>query len=95
MGMTNVDVRATGAFSKFVGGPVRIGLEDGECENAYPSLPFDRDIIGGCGMMCSVLTLTVGSSQGVGGVEFGKISDVSACRGSRASSLARPASSWA
>ena len=37
MGMTNVDVRANGAFSKFVGGPVRIGLEDGECENAYPA----------------------------------------------------------
>ena len=74
---------------------MRVDPEDGECENAYPSLPFDRDIIGGCGMMCSVLTLTVGSSQGMGDVELGKISGVSSCRGSRASSLARPASSWA
>ena len=40
---------------------------------AYPNLLFDRNIIDGRGMMCSVLTLTVGNSQGMGGVEFDKI----------------------
>ena len=62
---------------------------------AYLDLLFDRDIIDGRGVMRSVLTLTVGNNQGMGDVEFGKISDVSSCRGSCASSLARPASSWA
>ena len=77
MGMTSVHVCATDAFSKCVGAPVYcIDPEDGECKNAYPGLPFDRDIIGGRGMMCSVLTLTVGDNQGLGDVEFGRIYDV-------------------
>jgi hypothetical protein len=36
---------------------------------ACPSLLFDRNITGGRGMVCSVLTLAVGSNQGMGGVE--------------------------
>ena len=40
-----------------------------------------------------VPTPATGNSQGMGGVEFGKIYDIS-CRSSSASSMARPATSW-
>ena len=39
----------------------------------FPGLLFDRNIIGGHGVMCSVLTLTVSNNQGTRGVEFDKI----------------------
>ena len=51
-----------------------IDPEDEECKT-YPNLLFDHDIVDGRGMMCSVLTLDIGNSQGMGGVEFGKIYD--------------------
>ena len=37
---------------------------------------FDRNIIDGRAMMCSVLTLTIGNNQGMGDVEYGKIYDI-------------------
>ena len=91
--MADVSVCATGGFDKCVGALVYyIDSEDEECKT-YPSLLFDHNIVDGRGMMCSVLTLNIGSSQGTGGVEFGKIYDIS-CRSSSASSMARPATSW-
>ena len=37
--------------------------ENEECKIAYPNLLFDRNIIDGRAMMCSVLTLTIGNNQ--------------------------------
>ena len=65
-----------------------------ECKIACPNLLFDGDIIGGCGVVCSVLTLAVGNNQGMGGVEFDKIYDIYFPWGSCASSVAHPATSW-
>ena len=73
MYMTDVSVRTTDGFDKCVGALVYyIDTEDEE-RRTYPSLHFDHDIVDGCGMMCSVLTLNIGNSRGTGGVEFGKI----------------------
>ena len=52
-----------------------VDLEDEGCKT-YPSLLFDRDITDGRGMMCSVLTPAIGSNQGMGDVEYGRIYDV-------------------
>ena len=69
MDMANVDVCTTDDFAKCVGAPVyRIDLENEECKITYPNLLFDRNIIGGRGMMCSVLTPSIGSNKGRGDV---------------------------
>ena len=74
MGMTDVNVCTTDDFAKCVGALVYyVDLGNEECKIACPNLLFDRNIIGGHGVMCSVLTLTVGNKQGMGGVEFGKV----------------------
>ena len=70
-----------------------IDSEDEECKVAYPDLHLDRNIVDGRGMVGPVLTLSIGNNQGTGGVEFGKIYDIS-CQSSSASSVARPAASW-
>ena len=51
----------------------RVNPENEECKTAYLNLLFGHNIIGGRDVMCSVLTLTVSNSQGMGDVEFGKI----------------------
>ena len=47
-----------------------VDLENEECEITYPDLLFGRSIIGGRGVMRSVLTLTVASNQSMGGAGF-------------------------
>merc|ERR1712054_478423 len=47
-----------------------------EMKIAYPTALFDRNIIDGRAMMCSILTLTIGNNQGMGDVEYGKIYDI-------------------
>ena len=77
MDMTNVSVCTTDDFTKCVGALVYyVDLENEECKIAYPNLLFDRNIIDGRGMMCSVLTQGVVSSQGMGAFEYGKIYDI-------------------
>ena len=71
-----------------------IGPESEECKIACPNLPFDRSIIDGRGMMCSVLTLAVGNNQGMGDVEYGRSATSASRRSSCASSMARPGTSW-
>ena len=71
-----------------------IDSEDEECKIAYPDLHFDRNIVNGRGVMCCVLAPATSNNQGMVGVEFGKIYDIS-CLSSSASSMARPATSWA
>ena len=67
---TNVNVRTTDDFTKSVDALVYyIDPENEKCKIAYPNLLFDRNIIDGRGMMCSVLTLTIGNNQGIGDVE--------------------------
>ena len=51
--------------------PGRRGVQD-----RHPNLLFDRNIIDGRGMMCSVLTLTIGNNQGMGDLEYGRIYDI-------------------
>ena len=53
-----------------------IDPDNEEMKIAYPTLLFDRNIIDGRAMMCSVLTLTIGNNQGMGDVEYGKIYDI-------------------
>ena len=94
MDMTNVNIFATDGFTECVGAPVYyIDSEDEGCETYPDHLHFERNIIGGRGVMCSVLTPATGNNQGAGGVDFGEIYDIS-CRSSSASSMARPATSW-
>ena len=77
MDMTNVNVCTTDDFTKCVGAPVYyIGPGDEECKIAYSNLLFDHNIVDGRGMVCSVLTLSIGSDQGMGGIEYGEIYDV-------------------
>ena len=74
---TNVNVCTTDDFTKSVDALVYyIDPENEEMKIAYPNLLFDRNIIDGRGMMCSVLTLTIGNNQGMGDVEYGKIYDI-------------------
>ena len=95
MDMTKVNVCTTDDFVKCVGALVYyIDLENEGCKIAYPDLLFDRNIVDGCGMVCSVLTLNIGSNQGMGGVEYGKVYDIYFPRSFCASSVARPATSW-
>ena len=54
---------------------------------------FGRNVIGGHGVMCSVLTLTVGGNQGMRGAEFGRIYGIFSPEVLRLS-VARPAASW-
>ena len=93
MGMADVIVCATGGFDKCVGALVYFIDSEGEECKTYPSLLFDHNIVDGRGMMRSVLTLNIGNRRVTGGVEFGKVYDIS-CRSSSASSVARPATSW-
>ena len=69
-------------------------LENAECRIAYPNLLFDRNVIGGHGVMCSVLTLTVGNNQGMGGVEFDKVYGIYFLPEFLRLSVARSAASW-
>ena len=95
MGMADVNVCTADGFAKCVSALVYyVGLENGECRIAFPSLPFDRNIIGGHGVMCSMLTLTVGSNQGMGGVEFDKVYGIYFSTEFLRLSVARPAASW-
>ena len=55
---------------------------------------FGRNIIGGHGVMCSVLTLTVGNNQGTSGVEFDKIYGISFSPEFLRLSVTCPAASW-
>ena len=74
---TNVNVCTTDDFTKSVDALVYyIDPENEEMKIAYPNLLFDRNIIDGRAMMCSVLTLTIGNNQGMGDVEYGKIYDI-------------------
>ena len=76
MDMADVSVCSTDDFTECAGALVYyIDLENEECQT-YPDLLFDRNIIDGHGMMCSVLTPADGNNQGMGGVEFGKIHDI-------------------
>ena len=59
MYMANVGVCTTDDFTECVGALVYyIDPGDEGCKIAYPNLLFDRNIIGGRGVVCSVLTLT-------------------------------------
>ena len=61
--MASANVCATDDFTKCVVALVYcIDPGDGERKIAYPGLLFDRNIIGGHGVMCSVLTLTVSNN---------------------------------
>ena len=72
-----MNVCTTDDFTKSVDALVYyIDPENEECKIAYPNLLFDRNIIDGRAMMCSVLTLTIGNNQGMGDVEYGKIYDI-------------------
>merc|ERR1719399_1587291 len=74
---TNVNVCTTDDFTKSVDALVYyIDPDNEECKIAYPNMLFDRNIIDGRAMMCSVLTLTIGNNQGMGDVEYGKIYDI-------------------
>ncbi|KAL9139347.1 rubisco, partial [Amphidinium carterae] len=74
---TNVNVCTTDDFTKSVDALVYyIDPENEECKIAYPNLLFDRNITDGRGMMCSVLTLSIGNNQGMGDVDYGKIYDI-------------------
>ena len=76
MGMADVSACATNDFTKCVGAlACYIGPRNEGCKT-YPNLLFGRNIVGGCGVMGSVLTLTVGGYQGMGDVEYGKIYDI-------------------
>ena len=77
MDMTSVNVCATDDFTKCAGAPVHyVDPGNEECKLAYPNLLFDRSIVDGRGMVCSVLTLNIGNNQGMGDVEYGEIYDV-------------------
>ena len=78
MDAADVNVRTTDDFTKCVGALVYYIVPENyeECKIAYPNLLFGRNIIDGCGVMCSVLTLTVGEYHGMGDVEYGKIYDI-------------------
>ena len=71
-----------------------VGLESEECEIAYPNLLFSRNIIGGHGVMRSVLILTVVSNQGMGGAEFDKVYGICFSPEFLRLSMAHPAASW-
>jgi hypothetical protein len=74
---TNVNVCTTDDFTKCVDALVYyIDPDNEEMKIAYPTLLFDRNIIDGRAMMCSVLTLSIGNNQGMGDVEYGKIYDI-------------------
>merc|ERR1712176_421937 len=74
---TNVNVCTTDDFTKSVDALVYyIDPEEEEMKIAYPTALFDRNIIDGRAMMCSVLTLSIGTNQGMGDVEYGKIYDI-------------------
>ena len=93
--MTDVNVCTTDDFAKCVGALVYyVDLENEECEIAYPNLLFDRNIIDGHGVMCSVLTLTVGNNQGRGDVELDRIYGSYFSPEFLHLSVARPATSW-
>ena len=96
MDMADVNVCTADGFAECVSAQVYyVDLENEECRIAYPSLLFGRNIIGGQGVMCSVLTLTVGNHQGMGGVEFDlKVYGVYFSPEFLHLSVARPAASW-
>ena len=95
MDTMNMSVCTADGFTKCVGALVYyIDPGNEECKIAYPNLLFDRNIIGGHGVMCSVLTLTVGNNQGMSGVEFDKIYGIYFSPELLRLSVARPATSW-
>merc|ERR1719298_135442 len=74
---TNVNVCTTDDFTKSVDALVYyIDPDNEEMKIAYPNMLFDRNIIDGRAMMCSVLTLAIGNNQGMGDVEYSKIYDI-------------------
>ena len=64
------------------------------CAGSPARACFGCNIIGGHGVMCSVLTLTVSNNQGTGGVEFDKVYGIYFPPGFLRLSVARPAASW-
>ena len=95
MDMMNVSVCAADGFTKCVGALVcYIDPGDEERKIAYPNLLFDRNIIGGRGVMCSVLTPNIGSNQGRGDVYYGRIYEVYFPPEVLRPSMFRPATSW-
>ena len=69
MDTMNMSVCTADGFTKCVGALVYyIDPGNEECKIAYPNLLFDRNIIGGRGVMCSVLSPSIGSKQGRGDV---------------------------
>ena len=96
MDMADVNVCTTDGFAKCVSALVYyVDLENEECRIAYPYLLFDRNIIGGHGVMCPVLALTIGNNQGMGGVEVDKVYGIYFSPEFLHLSVARPAASWA
>ena len=94
MDMTDVSVCTTGGFDRCVGALVCcIGSGGEECK-AYPSLPFDLNIVDGRGVMCSVLTLGNGSNRAWATSSTARSMTTISRRSSCASSMARPAASW-
>jgi hypothetical protein len=95
MGMTDMDVCATDDFTECMGALVYyIGRVDEECKIAYPSLLFDRNVIDGRARVRSVLTLAIGNNQCTGGIESARSAASTSRRGSCASPMDRPATSW-
>jgi ribulose-bisphosphate carboxylase large chain len=74
---TNVNVCTTSDFTKSVDALVYyIDPENEEMKIAYPTMLFDRNIMDGRAMMCSVLTLSISNNQGMGDIEYGNIYDI-------------------
>ena len=92
MDTTDVSVCSTDDFTKGVGALVFcIDPEGEERKVGYPNLLLGRKFIGGRGRVCSALTLTADSNQGMGAVGFGKICGISFSPGFLRLSMARPA----
>ena len=76
MGMAGVSACATNDFTKCVGAlAFYIGPRNEGCKT-YPNPLFGRSIVGSCSVFGSVLTLTAGRYQGMGGVGCGEIYDI-------------------
>ena len=74
--MADVSACATNDFTKCVRAlAFYVGPRSEGCRT-YPNLLFGRSIVGGCGVMGSVLTLATGGYQGMGDVDYGEIYDI-------------------
>ncbi len=82
---TNVEVATTDDFTKGLDAIVyHVDEATEEVRIAYPLDLFDRNMIDGRMMLVSFLTLTIGNNQGMGDIEYAKMS-TSTCRGGRSS----------